>query len=239
MNKADKKEQDDGQEHQGLDASMIVSKKSKVKKSEGLWLTSFADLSILLMCFFVMQISYSTPDKRKYEQVKNALQSMNAKKPVQEIETLESLSKKITKAIKDKKLEKTVNVNYDINGLSIEFKNAMLFAVGSADVDARYAKLAEQVMGAIAKAPGDYRLIFEGHTDDLPVTSGKFRSNWDLSSARGIALLDSFKKRGVEESRMSIQSYAHTRPKVGYGGLKGEDLKTARAANRRVVIRIE
>jgi len=215
-------------------------KKMKVKKKEALWLTSFSDLCILLMCFFVLQISYSTPDKRKFEQVKNALHSsMQAKKPVKEVESLETLSKKINKAIIDKKLEKSVVVKHDINGLSIEFKNAMLFDIGSADINAKYARLADQVMSTIAKAPGDYRLIFEGHTDDVPVTSGKFRSNWDLSSARGIALLNSFSKRGVDEARMSIQSYAHTQPKVLYSTLKGSELKLARAANRRVVIRIE
>jgi chemotaxis protein MotB len=221
------------------DTSGLQVKKSRVKKSEALWLTSFSDLSILLMCFFVMQLSYSTPDKRKYDQVKNALQSLSAKKPVNQPETLDSLATKIKKAIKDRKLEKQVNVTYDIDGLSIEFTDAALFELGSADIDVKYAKLADQVMNAIAKAPGDYRLIFEGHTDDVPTTSGKFRSNWDLSSARGLALLNTFKKRGVDERRMSIQSYAHTRPKVAFKGLKGPELKTARATNRRVVIRIE
>ena len=236
MNKEAKKDQNDDS-NAGVFA--VAVKKSKVKKTEALWLTSFSDLCILLMCFFVMQLAYSNPDKRKYEQVKNAMQTMSAKKALKQTENLETLSKKISKAIVDKKLEKSVVLKNDINGLSIEFKDAMLFEVGSADVDAKYAKIADQVMSAIAKAPGDYRLIFEGHTDDVPVTSGKFRSNWDLSSARGVALLDSFRQRGVEESRMSIQSYAHTRPKVVYTGLKGEPLKTARAANRRVVIRIE
>jgi len=215
-------------------------KKTKVKKRDALWLTSFSDLSLLLMCFFIMQLAYSTPDKRKFEQVKDALQSsMNSKKPLKKVDNLETLSAKINKAIIDKKLQNSVVLKSDINGLSIEFKDAMLFAVGSADVDTKYAKIADHVMSTIAKAPGDYRLIFEGHTDDVPVTSGKFRSNWDLSSARGVALLDSFRRRGVAESRMSVQSYAHTRPKVVYNGLKGEPLKTARAANRRVVIRIE
>jgi chemotaxis protein MotB len=217
----------------------IPVKKSKVKKTEALWLTSFSDLCILLMCFFVMQLAYSNPDKRKYEQVKSAMQSLSVTKTVKQTENLETLGKKIDRAIIDKKLEKSVVLKSDINGLSIEFKDAMLFESGSADLNIKYAKIADQVMGAIAKAPGDYRLIFEGHTDDIPVANGRFRSNWDLSSARGVALLDSFRQRGVEESRMSIQSFAHTRPKVVYTGLKGEPLKTARAANRRVVIRIE
>jgi chemotaxis protein MotB len=232
------------QKNDNADASVYepfryVPKKSKVKKSEGLWLTSFADLTIILMCFFVMQLSYSNTDKRKYERVKSAMTPLAAKKLEKQVDNLETLSNKINKAIIDKNLEKSVILKSDINGLSIEFKDAMLFEVGSADVDTKYAKIADQVMSAIAKAPGDYRLIFEGHTDDIPVTSGKFRSNWDLSSARGVALLNTFRQRGVDESRMSIQSYAHTRPKVVYTDLKGESLKTARAANRRVVIRIE
>ena len=234
-----KDQKSDSSEVSSYESFAVTAKKSKVHKSDGLWLTSFADLTILLMCFFVMQLSYSNTDKRKYEQVKSAMTPMAAKKHEKQVENLETLSKKINKAIVDKKLEKSVVLRSDINGLSIEFKDALIFEVGSADVETKYAKIADQVMGAIAKAPGDYRLIFEGHTDDLPVTSGKFRSNWDLSSARGIALLDSFRRRGIEESRMSIQSYAHTRPKVVYTGLKGDSLKTARAANRRVVIRIE
>jgi chemotaxis protein MotB len=94
-------------------------------------------------------------------------------------------------------------------------------------------------MGAIARAPGKYRLVFEGHTDDVPVRGGPFQSNWDLSAARGISLLESFKKRGIEEDRMSVLAFAHTRPKVPFEGLKGKALQKARAANRRVVIRIE
>ncbi len=57
-------------------------KKSKVKKSEALWLTSFSDLSLLLMCFFIMQLAYSNPDKRKYDNVKSAMHSMQAKKSI-------------------------------------------------------------------------------------------------------------------------------------------------------------
>ena len=44
----------------------------------------------------------------------------------------------------------------------------------------------DKVMDIIANTPGHYRLIVEGHTDDAPITSGKFRSNWDLASLRGI-----------------------------------------------------
>jgi chemotaxis protein MotB len=94
-------------------------------------------------------------------------------------------------------------------------------------------------MKVLAMAPADYKLIFEGHTDDVPISGKKFRSNWELSAARGIALLNDFKVRGVAETRMAVRAFAQTKPKIPLTGLKGVPLDNARAANRRVVIRLE
>jgi chemotaxis protein MotB len=126
-----------------------------------------------------------------------------------------------------------------MNGLSLEFRDQTLFAPGSAAPNPATAPVINEVMATIAKAPGNYKMVFEGHTDDTPVGRGKYRSNWDLASARGVALLDDFKARGVAEKRMSVVAFAHTRPKIKVDGLTGEALKKARAANRRVVIRLE
>jgi chemotaxis protein MotB len=219
-------------------APSVGVRKLKVKKSEALWLMTFSDLSILLMCFFVLLLSFSTFDKKKYDHVRSGMKTLAAKKP-DNTETLETMAKKISKVVAAKKLDRVVEVQYDVDGLAIEFKDAMLFDVGSAAANPKTAKVMSQVMQVIAKAPGDYRLVFEGHTDDVPIGGQKFGSNWDLASARGITLLDSFKQRGVAENRMSVLAYAHTRPKVPFKGLKGEALAKARAANRRVVIRIE
>jgi chemotaxis protein MotB len=65
-----------------------------------------------------------------------------------------------------------------------------------------------------------------------------YRDNWDLSSARGVALLSQMALMGVPEKRMSVSGYAHTRPKVPYVGKVGDALEQSRAANRRVVIRV-
>lgn len=213
-------------------------KKSKVQKGEGLWLLSFSDLCVILMSFFVLLLSFSSMDKKKYDHVRSGMQTLAAKKPDNQ-DTLESMAKKINKVIVAKSLKQAVNVKYDVHGLAIEFNDAMLFSVGSAAANPKTEKVIGQVMQVIAGAPGNYHLVFEGHTDDVPIAGGKFDSNWELASARGITLLDTFKSRGVAENRMSVLAYAHTRPKVPYKGLKGDKLAKARAANRRVVIRIE
>lgn len=218
---------------------LVVRRRSKVKKSEALWLMSFSDMSLILMSFFILQLSYSNPDKRKYDNLSSAITESQTKKPVENLATIE---KKLAQVVKEQKLDKAVQVTSSVDGLAIEFKDAILFEAGAATASASNAQVVDQVMAVIAKTPGDYKLIIEGHTDETPVGKGKsarFQSNWDLSAARGIALLDAFKARGVTEQRMAIAAYAHTRPKVATTGLKGEALKKARGANRRVVIRIE
>jgi chemotaxis protein MotB len=150
-----------------------------------------------------------------------------------------AVSKRIENEIKRLKLDKNAQVTIDSSGVMVEFKDGLLFSVGSADGNQQFAGVVGQVMKVIASAPDLYKLRIEGHTDDLPIKSTKFASNWELSAARGISLMRQFTARGVRENRISVVAYAHTKPKRAVTGLKGKDLEQARAANRRVVIRIE
>ncbi len=217
----------------------IRRKKSKVSKGEGLWLMSFSDMSLILMSFFVLQLAFSSPDKKKYDNLNSAIQKEVTHTQAKAIDNLQTITDKVKEVIRKKNLEKVADVTYGVDGVAIEFKDATLFASGSAEPNPQYASVVGEVMQVVAKAPKTYKLVFEGHTDDVATVTGKFASNWDLSAARGIALLETFKKRGVSEKRMAVQAFAQTRPKVAYAGLTGEDLKKARAANRRVVIRIQ
>ena len=233
----------DSEEIRASVGSTMPRRKSKVHKGDGLWLMSFSDMSLILMSFFVLQLSFSAPDRRKYENLSAAITktpsttAQAAATPA--IENLKSIEGKLTKVIKEQHLEAVVEVRYDINGLAIEFKDHTIFAPGSAVPNPVSAKLVEDVMRTIAATPGDYRLIFEGHTDDVPILGPRFRSNWDLAAARSVALLGTFRARGVKEARMSVIAYAQTRPKIATSGLSGEALRRARAANRRVVVRLE
>ena len=217
----------------------IRRKKSKVSKGEGLWLMSFSDMSLILMSFFVLQLAYSNPDKKKYDNLNSAIQKEVTHTQAKAIDNLQMITDKVKDVIKKKNLEKVADVTYGVDGVAIEFKDATLFSSGSAEPNPKYAGVVGEVMQVVAKAPNSYKLVFEGHTDDVATVSGKFASNWELSAARGIALLEAFKKRGVTEKRMAVQAYAQTRPKVAFAGLSGDELKKARAANRRVVIRIQ
>ena len=210
--------------------------RKKVEKGEGLWLLSFSDMSLILMSFFVLLVSSMKPVKEKFEIVKQGF----TQKRSPNADTLEALAEKIRKVIHKKNLDKMADVAYDADGLHVEFKDGILFQSGSAEANAQYQEVVKDVLQVISRISSQYRMIIEGHTDDIPLKpGGMFRSNWELSSARGFALMRSFNQMGVDEGRISVVSFAHTRPKVKLDGLSGQELKTARAANRRVVIWIE
>ncbi len=219
-----------------------TTKKSfrKVKKNEALWLLSFADLSMILISFFILMLSFTQIDKRKAELVVDAMrQNENSKTSQTSAVNLVTISNHLEEILKKLKLDKNTEVTIDSTGVSIEFKDGVLFDFGSAEPNPRFRQTVNKVMDLIAKTPARYQLKIEGHTDDTPVSGGKYPSNWELSSARGIALLRQFEGRGIESTRMAVVAYAHTRPKIATLHLKGEDLLRARSANRRVVIRIE
>ncbi len=206
------------------------------KKDEGLWLMSFSDMSLILMSFFILQLSFSTIDKKKVEVVTEAVkgEKFDAKK-----DSLTAVSKRIQNEIKRLKLEKSAQVTIDTLGVVVEFKDGLLFSVGSSDSNQQFSAVVSQVMKVIASSPQIYHIKIEGHTDDVPIQSTKFASNWELSASRAISLMRQFESKGVHQSRMSIQAFAQTKPKIATLGLTGAKLNQARSSNRRVVIRIE
>lgn len=218
----------------GSSSPFEIKRPKKKSSDDGLWLMSFSDLSCILISFFILLLSFSKIDKQKFDNVQTG---MSAKKATQD--NLKTMAEKLDKEIKQQHLEDSMQVKLDSDGLAVEFKDAMLFSSGSADANPKFATAVGPVMAVIAKTPDRYSLHFEGHTDDVPMKGGAFNSNWELASARGLTLLQQFQVKGIEEARMNVISYAHTRPKVAIANLTGDALQRARAANRRVVIRID
>jgi chemotaxis protein MotB len=138
--------------------------------------------------------------------------------------SLEVLTRQLAPEIKSGKLQ----ISMVPRGLVISFTQAALFPSGE-DVIAKetYSSI-RTIAEAMQKIPNPARM--EGHTDAIPIHNSRFRSNWDLSAARSIALLESLTSFGVDKDRLSIAGYADTNP------LKDNDTEAGRAKNRRVDI---
>ncbi|TMA13812.1 MAG: hypothetical protein E6J84_12025 [Deltaproteobacteria bacterium] len=194
-----------------------------------LWLISYADMLTLLVGFFVLIIA-SVPMKRaQFERIAAALTGTRQA-------PLEDLRDKVDALIaRTPELKDKVRTRDDGEGLGIEFRDALFFDSGSA----RLREEAQPAIGEIARLlrelPGR-PVTIEGHTDDVPINTSSFHSNWELSSQRAINVLQALQTSGVARDRMSARAYADTRP---LSPAAEQDVEQRRASNRRVLIRVE
>lgn len=211
-----------------------LKQNSKVKKSEALWLMSFSDMSLVLLCFFVLLVTMMEMKRRDFDNFKKGFDPEQIEDPTAESPFGEA-ARKISDVIKQKRIEKLAKVSVKPTGIYIEFQESVLFNPASANFRTKRGDLIDKVLLSVAKLGGGYQIVVEGHSDDQPF-GRTMNENWELSASRAIALVRKLTNMGVREDRVSMTAYAHTRPKVNYKGLKGKALREARKANRRVAI---
>lgn len=110
----------------------------------------------------------------------------------------------------------------------IRIKENASFPSGSADMQQAF----EPVLNRIADelVDGDDRIVVTGYTDDVPIRSGRYRSNWDLSAARAVSVLMSLRDEGIAADRLSARGMGENNP------IAPNDSPASRALNRRVEI---
>ena len=142
---------------------------------------------------------------------------------VELLPSLNYLTQALEHEIKDGKIE----VHLEPRGLVVSLRQATFFPSGEDTLDPATFDSIETIASTIRKLPNLVRL--EGHTDAIPIHTARFRSNWELSAARAISMLDLLSTRyEVPRQRMAIAGYADTVPK------DSNETEEGRAHNRRV-----
>jgi chemotaxis protein MotB len=120
-----------------------------------------------------------------------------------------------------------IEIRMEARGLVVSLRQAAFFPSGEDAINANSLSSFEKITSVIAKLPNNIRL--EGHTDSVPINTPRFRSNWELSAARAIAVMELLASRyGISRIRMAIAGYADTVP------VAPNDNEVDRARNRRV-----
>jgi chemotaxis protein MotB len=203
---------------------------------EGNWLVSYADMMTLLFGFFVILSSMSTPNAEKVEKLKKATaESMGGAytKPFEE------LSKGIENVLKDIHLDKEVVVAETEDGVKITSKGTLFFDSGSAELRSEARVMMDNLSALLVKQAQGFRIIVEGHTDDVPIASKQFPSNWQLSSARAGSIVQLLESKGFKRGDLRPLGLADTEPLVPNRSSTGEAIPANQAENRRIVIRLQ
>ena len=124
---------------------------------------------------------------------------------------------------------------------TFEANSAAFFASGSATLsEAGKAVLRDVAVNIKSDKFRDYHITVEGHTDDSPISTAQFPSNWELSTARASAVVHFFlRARCIPAQRLRTAGYADTFPKAPNRDAHGNAIPANQALNRRVVIKLE
>jgi len=250
------------------------------------WLATFADLMSLLMCFFVLLLSFSEMDALKFKQLAGSMsQAFGVQRDVKtkeipkgtsiiakeftpgkptptvlkvmrqhttddrkknldfrkgpeksdksgEEKATEKRLEKLKKALKDQIAAGEIEVSGDNQRTIIRIREKGSFSSGSATLNQKFKPVLKKIANALEKTPG--KIHISGHTDNIPISTYKFRSNWELSSARAVSILDQILlvNKKIPNKRIVIQGYSDTIPLVPNTTPKN------RATNRRVEIEV-
>lgn len=203
------------------------------------WLLTFNDLMTQLMVFFVLLFALSTMDIQRFMHFRGALQSaMGVLKEGHN--SSEGLISDHQSYVSDPPQETAgqyqalydtqgLEAEYTAKGLRLTLNDELLFASGSAQLTEEGLKLLGKVSAVIKPLNRDIRV--EGHTDDQPIATKRYPSNWELSTARAVSVIDYFiTKGGIAAETLSAAGYGNAKPKFP------NDSKRHRAMNRRVEI---
>lgn len=202
------------------------------------WLLTYSDMITLLLAFFAMLIAVSQTDIALWEQMKQGMRSDVAGK--EKVETpLAEIKIDLDSLLQEERNQGLVGIVLDKNGIVLSFNSSSLYNSGEAILLPSGERIITKVTQALnALGYYQFRVDVEGHTDNVPINTPRFPSNWELSVARASEVVKFFIREGVNADRLKASGYADTKPVLPHVDEFGRDIVENRAANRRIVIRI-
>ncbi len=194
------------------------------------WLITYGDMMTLLLTFFILLFSISSVDSEKYRFAMKALGDALGGTMPEEIEFEEKLDQvkiEIEKIITDENLSRDMEITSDTRGIVLYARGGAFFKSGDTRI-LEDTKIFLRKVSSILKET-TYKIVIEGHTDDIPINTERFPSNWELSSGRAGNVLRSFIEEGISPARLSAVGYAQYKPRF-------PPTPENRAKNRRVEI---
>jgi len=225
----------------------MALKKRSDEGSRSSFMLTYANLMILLMTFFIVLVSMGQIEEKKLKiglySFREAFFSGGAgilfgrEKPLDFDYLIQQekmkLQKKLSASLKEILGEerKAIEIVPGAEGVILRLPGRILFDLGEAELKPEARKILDKLVPALKEY--QYQVRVEGHTDNLPIHTERFPSNWELSAARAINVVKYLEKKGVNRQLLSAVGYGEYRP------LFPNNTPQDRTRNRRVEIVIK
>lgn len=197
---------------------------SSIEEDTTLW--SFVDLITLLLILFILFYSHAITRKATAKN-ESARPSQTSESQAQD-PSLAQLRRQVMQTVRSKD-KKDFAVRWDQKRLVMVLGEKIAFNVGDASLLPDFQPTLKQIAGFISSQKG-YRVAVAGHTDDVPIKTAQFPTNWELSAIRAVNVAKFLIGHGISPRRVSIEGYSAYRP------LQPNHNAQSREANRRVEI---
>ena len=207
------------------------------------WMATFSDMMTLLLAFFVMIVAMSAVEVKKFEE---ALSYFTGREGILENEGLTvgvvrvtaderkqaDLFEELARDVADMGVNDAVEIDLTSKGIRVTFADSIAFASGSVVLDEPARRLLERVAGLARSAQS---VVVEGHTDDVPIATAAYPSNWELSAARAAAVVRflAAEPDSLEAGRYVASGYGEFRPRAP------NETAAGRARNRRITVLLQ
>lgn len=201
------------------------------------WVMTYMDLITLLLTLFILLLSYSGKGTGEYEEVTRAMAEASrgilkgSDSPIMlpmPFSPLDTMGEDLRQEFADAGLGPAVEIARRESSLDIQLSERLLFPSGEASFNRRAVAALRPVLEVLKGT--DYSITVEGHTDNIPIYTERYPSNWELASARATSVVRYLIDEGIESGRLKAVGYADTRPIATNSSEEG------RAKNRRVTL---
>lgn len=198
-----------------------------------LWLIPYGNMMTVLMVLFLILYSFTfNQNSSSYEKVLTQLQSeftqldKKAQKKFEAKQKESEAATEIADYLSEKGLDKLANVDVNAQRIRIQLATPVLFDSGAAELKMDAASILNEIADILKKVPN--KVIVEGHTDNIPISTLNYANNWELSVDRAINVINYMKTIGLPPERFAAAGYGEFQPVTANDTLEG------RSKNRRI-----
>lgn len=217
------------------------------------WVFSYADMMTSMVVFLILLLSFSKVNYEKLAQLseetsdkkitteqkpETATTAMTATTELQEVKDVKTPIEKLENQMAQMENVEGLKFVREGSGASLIIEDSILFNSGHAQLTSQALTKINPVFQALQALPPDYVFIIEGHTDDNPINTFEYASNWELSAARALAVLLALGDAGIEPSRLSFHAFGQFNPVKPNRNVDGKIIPENQSFNRRAIIKI-
>ncbi|MEK4627146.1 MAG: flagellar motor protein MotB [Solibacillus sp.] len=224
------------------------------------WLVPYADILTLLLALFIVLFASSSVDQQKLEEMSAVFNEVfsggtgvmdnpaiiqtpdsttteiqkGASQYIEDQERLKETQDRVDEFIAVNELEKQFETQMTEEGLLITIRDSVLFDMGKADVKSEYESIADELSQLLMFNP-PRNIVITGHTDNVPISTNEFDSNWDLSVMRAVNFMKEVVagNEELDSKYFSVKGYGEFHP------IATNDTEEGRAKNRRVEVLVQ